>query len=73
MPPLQSFASVLDSRTLMSEFHSLLLKLSRDEIDSVRLLVVQSCVQILKVYVKDASTRAENVSDTRCACEWVTP
>lgn len=59
---LGAFASILDSKTLIGEFHPLLVKLSHDEIDSVRLLIVQSCVQVLKVYVKDPSTRAENVS-----------
>lgn len=45
----------------MSEFHSLLVRLSRDDVDSVRLLVVQSCVQISKVYAKDPATRVDNV------------
>lgn len=49
----QAFASILDSATLLSEFHSLLIQLSDDEMDSVRLLIVQSCVQIFKVYAKE--------------------
>jgi hypothetical protein len=66
------FASILDSKMLMSEFHSLLVRLSRDDVDSVRLLVVQSCVQIGKVYAgsKDAATRADNVGlHTHARCE----
>jgi hypothetical protein len=62
---VQLFASILDPKILLSEFHGLLLKLSKDEIDSVRLLVVQSCVQISKVYVREPATRQENVSATR--------
>jgi len=59
---LGQFAAILDSKLLLSEFHGLLLKLSRDEIDSVRLLVVQSCVQICKVYVRDTATRQEHIA-----------
>jgi len=64
---LGAFASMLDSAVLLSDFHNLLVKLSRDEIDSVRLLVVQSCVQIAKVYVasKDPNSRAENIANMK--------
>ena len=55
------FASILDSKIILQEFHPLLIKLARDEIDSVRLLVVQSCVQIAKVYTKEPQARADNV------------
>ena len=57
---------------LMSEFHSLLVRLSRDDVDSVRLLVVQSCVQISKVYAKDTNTRADNVRPRHCEAHQAT-
>lgn len=61
---LGDFASVIEPRIVFEEFFPVLQKLAKDDQDSVRLLTVNPCVHIAKIFGRDAAHKALNVSST---------
>lgn len=58
---LGDFAAVVEPKIVYEEFFPVLQKLAKDDQDSVRLLTVNPCVHIAKIFGRDAAHKALNV------------